>query len=295
MVTRNIKANKPTQVNSDKIGVQVLPSTTFTTITADYKINTVTVTDTFYWESTEQEFGKVFVDIDGNIYFYYDPAIYETEIDGVTYYTAIDTNVEYEYYCTKPVDQLVSGDPIYIMGESGLEQYNQVDYLCELNTTGTQLTDNTVNALGQLYTFYTVENGSSDIFTFIKDSDDKVSGFVRNIEQTSTSTTFNKEDSSSMEGKTEWSSNGVSVWTDSAEPAVGDVVYESSEDPEFNQTTITEVVAEQDEIACQVSYSIKGDSFTTVTPVLTDENNVICNIPKYVYLKFSQDVVITVE
>lgn len=46
---------------------------------------------------------------------------------------------------------------------------------------------------------------------------------------------------------------------------------------------------------CTVSYSISGDNFTDVDPVLTDENNVICNIPRYVYLKFSQDVVITEE
>jgi len=55
------------------------------------------------------------------------------------------------------------------------------------------------------------------------------------------------------------------------------------------------VTTETGEIACQVSYSIKGDVFTTVTPTLTDENNVICNIPRYVYLKFSQDVEITEE
>ena len=46
---------------------------------------------------------------------------------------------------------------------------------------------------------------------------------------------------------------------------------------------------------CTVSYSVDGKVFTNVDPVLTDDNNVIANIPRYVYLKFSQDVVITVE
>ena len=46
---------------------------------------------------------------------------------------------------------------------------------------------------------------------------------------------------------------------------------------------------------CTVSYSVDGRVFTAVDPVLTDDNNVIANIPRYVYLKFSQDVVITVE
>ena len=48
-------------------------------------------------------------------------------------------------------------------------------------------------------------------------------------------------------------------------------------------------------INCVVSYSVDGEVFTDVDTVLTDDNNVIANIPRYVYLKFSQDVVITVE
>ena len=48
-------------------------------------------------------------------------------------------------------------------------------------------------------------------------------------------------------------------------------------------------------INCVVSYSVDGDTYTAVDPVLTDDNNVIANIPKYVYLKFSQDVAITEE
>ena len=46
---------------------------------------------------------------------------------------------------------------------------------------------------------------------------------------------------------------------------------------------------------CTVSYSVDGKVFTDVDTVLTDDNNVIANIPRYVYLKFSQDVVITEE
>ena len=48
-------------------------------------------------------------------------------------------------------------------------------------------------------------------------------------------------------------------------------------------------------INCVVSYSVDGKVFTDVDPVLTEDNNVIANIPKYVYLKFSQDVAITEE
>ena len=48
-------------------------------------------------------------------------------------------------------------------------------------------------------------------------------------------------------------------------------------------------------VNCTVSYSVDGKVFTDVDTVLTDDNNVIANIPRYVYLKFSQDVVITQE
>ena len=48
-------------------------------------------------------------------------------------------------------------------------------------------------------------------------------------------------------------------------------------------------------VNCQVSYSVDGNTYTAVDTVLTEDNNVIGNIPRYVYLKFSQDVVITEE
>ena len=47
--------------------------------------------------------------------------------------------------------------------------------------------------------------------------------------------------------------------------------------------------------ACTVSYSVDGNTWTQHPTTLTDSNNVISNIPRYMYLKFSQDVVITVE
>ena len=48
-------------------------------------------------------------------------------------------------------------------------------------------------------------------------------------------------------------------------------------------------------VNCVVSYSVDSETWTEHPTVLTEDNNVIANIPRYVYLKFSQDVVITVE
>ena len=56
------------------------------------------------------------------------------------------------------------------------------------------------------------------------------------------------------------------------------------------------VVHREDQpVDCIVSYSVDGETWTDIDTVLTEDNNVIGNIPRYVYLMFSQDVVITVE
>ena len=55
------------------------------------------------------------------------------------------------------------------------------------------------------------------------------------------------------------------------------------------------VLVKGSEINCTVSYSVDGETWTQHPTTLTDSNNVISNIPRYMYLKFSQDVVITEE
>ena len=55
------------------------------------------------------------------------------------------------------------------------------------------------------------------------------------------------------------------------------------------------VLVKGSEINCTVSYSVDGNTWTQHPTTLTDNNNVIANIPRYMYLKFSQDVAITEE
>ena len=70
----------------------------------------------------------------------------------------------------------------------------------------------------------------------------------------------------------------------------------------INKDTATQVNADKigvlvigDTPACTVSYSVDGQTWTEHPTTLTDMNNVINNIPRYMYLKFSKDVQITVE
>ena len=81
--------------------------------------------------------------------------------------------------------------------------------------------------------------------------------------------------------------DNIYVWSDMAVPEP------EEQDTSINVTEVTSVV--YDSNSCTVSYSVDGKTWTDVDTVLTDDNNVICNIPKYVYLKFSQDVEITEE
>lgn len=48
-------------------------------------------------------------------------------------------------------------------------------------------------------------------------------------------------------------------------------------------------------VDCSVEYSVDGETWTAWEKNLTDDNNVIANIPRYMYLKFGQDVEITEE
>lgn len=66
----------------------------------------------------------------------------------------------------------------------------------------------------------------------------------------------------------------------------------------YNRMTVSSVQSHQEQNEtpdCQVEYSVDGQTWTAYPYYLTDYNNVICNIPRYMYLRFSQDVLITEE
>ena len=50
-----------------------------------------------------------------------------------------------------------------------------------------------------------------------------------------------------------------------------------------------------EQVDCMVEYSVDGETWTAWPENLTDDNNVIANIPRYMYLRFYQDVEITEE
>ena len=100
----------------------------------------------------------------------------------------------------------------------------------------------------------------------------------------------------------------VLTLADSDNVAVNDTAYM---DPNCDVSgTVTQVIQEETDpgdpgspgqpaepipVDCSVSYSVDGKTWTNWTDNLTDENNVIANVPRYMYLKFGQDVEITEE
>lgn len=111
--------------------------------------------------------------------------------------------------------------------------------------------------------------------------------------------------SSVVEGKQTWTGTiedtpfgTITLYTANDMPAQGSNAYE---DPgmtvgqTIKSTVVVDIPPTPIAVNCVVSYSVDGTTWTEHPTVLTDKNNVICNIPRYMYLKFSQDVEITEE
>ena len=90
---------------------------------------------------------------------------------------------------------------------------------------------------------------------------------------------------------------GVGTYVSWEDVNAGNVVVFRIDNENYNRMRVGSVDRETivDPIDCSVSYSVDGETWTEWSDNLTDENNVISNIPRYMYLKFSQDVVITEE
>jgi hypothetical protein len=86
----------------------------------------------------------------------------------------------------------------------------------------------------------------------------------------------------------------LKVYTNSRNPNIGEWAIQNIYTIKYS--SITDIVRdEQEDVDCSVSYSVDGETWTDWKENLTDDNNVIANIPRYMYLKFGQDVEITEE
>lgn len=303
MVTRNIEKNTASQVNADKIGVLVHPSVTpgydvVSNIIVDYSFQYVEVTASgsertvittengfSYYATGEQ------VHSPGNTLWVweaygYDPSTpptytrlgtaepdYESVIVGSWLFT-LDTDEHTDTVASKSTESIgVSGN--FMIVDSNNHCYNP-QYGGGYYISGSDFLDSLGNVVGTVeLTVSTVRND----MTF-----DKAGQSGDNWFWTGSDVEFGE----------------VNLYTGTENPQIADTAYFNNEDPTFNPQTVKDVVIEHippvpDPVECVVSYSVDGETFTEHPTVLTDDNNVICNIPRYIYLKFSQDVEITEE
>lgn len=327
-VTRYIKANTATQVNSNLIGVQVRPGTG--SISMDYIWNTVGFIIPQYDGVDISIFAPDDESLKDYAYKYTGATLYVPDGQGggttyVQYYRYAGVGPE-EYLYTKQVpDESEAGLVVYTITSETIEEETvytvtrwgeQKGYFRSQGSPGNTielysgewlLLDNT-----HIYNIYDnsdqsgfrydpdnrfVYDASDNIFTVIKDGVVGVSGVELTAEL---------QAESDWEGKYKWTGtpvlNGspasqyytnVPVYTDVIDPEIGATVYYTKDNTEYNQMTVSG--KGPGAVSCTVEYSVTGDTFTQVEDTLTDANNVIANVPRYVYLRFSQDVEITEE
>lgn len=294
MVTRYIEANSPTQVNSENIGVQINPGAG--KITFDYNWYLV------FSKNQERGGYPYFVGSDDVVYYTTADTVV---VNDTTYYKVLTDNQDpqTEAYVTSAPLSVAPDDIIYsISGEPGEEEvtsFGTVSYLFSLYGALT-LVDETEGLLyfQQTSTYYKL-NGDY-IYNIPEDpsEDPVIVGRFRNLTLTTTPNVAGT--SPYVDGdRYIWSTSYPAEWTfytSSVHPAEGDKVYvQYVEDKQIFDLSVVTAVEAGSDYDTTVSYSVTGQGWTDHSTMLTDENNVICNIPRYMYLKFSQDVTITEE
>lgn len=323
MVTKNIKANTATQVNSNLIGVLVNPNTnppivTLDDIVVDYTYTTFVVSNVVPDPNLPGEYIDAITGSDNNVYYgignlreingdeYVEYALWPTEFSSDT-----DT-----FWCKILVE------PPYI--EIGSSLFN-IDFTDEANPVITD-TGITIGALfldygnGENKDIPFIQNTHTDLYNSSYSSTYRVDGnFLIDVQSgykvgyvmsgptvvTEQNVKFTKIGRSGI--YYDWGNNDGMfgtrhLYTTTDSPAVGDSALFTSDQgqEDYNVQTIkaidtTETPAPEVPVDCKLSYSVDGNTWTDWPENITDDNNVISNIPRYMYLKFSQDVVITEE
>lgn len=289
MVTRNIAKDTATQVNANLIGVLVNPPVeTVNSIVVDFTYDTVTVSSVVNIDNVEYQ---LITDADNNVYRESDD---EAEYDGTSY------KCWYLYDGSEDADSKV-------WAENGT--INPSDDLFIITFADDEVVD--VNAVSSVKTVFSYDGDG-----FIRNSEGEVEqnfGRVLYVSGNYLVDPHNEKwalivdrihhidnDTEFVEDGGVWVCNfdefeiAIELITSSRNPSVGDEAYYFG-DPDYNVQTIKSIDGDLAPVDCTLSYSVDGYTWTDWPENMTDDNNVISNIPRYMYLMFSQDVVITEE
>ena len=321
MVTRNIKANTATQVNSNLIGVLVHPNTNPPTVTVDCIVVDYTYTKFIIANgvpdpSSPSKYLEAITDTNNNVYYHTGEI---TQVDGQSYHRwalwttdgSSNDSVWTKDYPVKP--------GLYLYNIDITDEQNPV-MIGEVGTVGSNFLDNGGEILTDIFFIQIGENNVySPMFglNYYVDGDFLIDthnhykvGYVVSGPTAVTEPDFIFSKGDIEEGYQVWISNAIlsenfgqtTLYTPTDSPAVGDkalfTLFEYKY--EYNLQTIKSINTSEtpeftDPVDCILSYSVDGSTWTDWPENITDDNNVISNIPRYMYLKFSQDVVITEE
>ena len=321
MVTRNIKANTATQVNSNLIGVLVHPNTNITVtvddIVVDYTYTKFVITNGVPNPVHPEKYSKAFTDNNNNVY-WYTGEIFDIDAETIYYkyilWPQVDTaddNSVWLKSTTNPgpdsslfkIDRTDSGNPV--ITDAGItvgSPFIFSNYSAGSNLPFIHIGENTVSNPTLGFNYYVDGDFLIDTHNGYKVGY-VVSGPAVFTDPNVTFTKGNVEEGYQTWTNENYVSEGIgTLYTPTDSPAVGDkalfTLFEAKY--EYNSQTIksintTETPGVTDPVNCKLSYSVDGRTWTDWPEIITDDNNVISNIPRYMYLKFSQDVVITEE
>lgn len=328
MVTRNIKANASTQVNGTNIGLEIATHKVTSECGFDFVRNQIYISrgaDNNNPSSTQ-------IGVDSTDRYWYATGNNVT-VSDVTYYEIVTDNMVPQQTAYIIVDTLAADTPIYsITGEVGSEVITHIDTIQRLfsNMSGYcidagDILDENGDPTGErLYVAYTkntyyAANPSTDtyakkIFPLEEGEEQYVDGKLF-VDDTKTQTNSGQQLVDPEEGDeyTEWTweyavmPDNNEIYVTGSNPQVGDMGYVGfggkTEVPYLNGyivyypgLNITSI--ETDDVrpeSVTVEYSVTGDTWQQHETILTDPVNFIFNIPKYLYLRFSEDVIITEE
>ena len=321
MVTRNIAKDTPVQVNSNLIGVLVHPDMNppemiVDDIIVDYTYTKFVIANGVPDPSSPSKYLEAITDTNDNVYYLTGEI---TQVDGQSYHRwalwttdgSSNDSVWTKDYPVEPglylynIDITDEQNPVMI-GEVGTVGSKFLYFNGEMSTDiiFIQVGKSTVYNPSYGYNYYVDGDFLIDTHNNYK------VGYV-----VSGPTVFTDPDTTFTrnyveEGYQTWTSmdrdyasEGLgNLYTPTVSPAVGDkalfTLFEAKY--EYNAQTIksingTEIPAKPGPVDCILSYSVDGITWTDWPDNITEDNNVIANIPRYMYLKFSQDVVITEE
>lgn len=332
-MTRFVKADTATQVNSNLIGVQVRPDTwrVVDSIDVDITNNFMQVYPCVAYDDKE---GTYVPAKSGNMSAFLADTMTEGHYDGgyeiyfITGNSETDVNGDKYNECLRYPDAEVTlymnANDVPTALQTHLYDLNwdesQQGYVAVARTNGASMFNTMFNIEGdfaQVDTFEYIDGNSNIVFKEtniegVVGGNNGGEGFIVDEYSATRTYTFDRTDISTIrEGVTYYYWDGkqegfptynlidsgvgtLITWNDIN---VGNQVIFNMIQPSYNPLFVRSLSEHQesDGVDCTVSYSVDGETWTAWTENLTDDNNVIANIPRYMYLRFSQDVVITEE